>query len=152
MISTGSPSQISTNNISNIVTYPCYPPDRQGVLRIAVCGWPCGFALHHWRQSVRLLLTFKFMHLADAFIQSDLHSRYTFFESLCVFPGNWTHNTMLYHWAIGTPCWKRKQPIAINPHLIITFWDSLSGCSEILGDVVLLRPLPRLLTDTAVLT
>ncbi len=41
------------------------------------------------------------MHLADAFIQSD------FFLSVCVFPGNWTHNlcaanAILYHWATGT--------------------------------------------------
>ncbi len=34
-----------------------------------------------------------FMHLADAFIQSDLvHSGYTFVLSVCVFPGNRTHN------------------------------------------------------------
>ncbi len=33
------------------------------------------------------------MHLADAFIQSDLvHSGYTFVLSVCVFPGNRTHN------------------------------------------------------------
>ncbi len=45
------------------------------------------------------------MHLADAFIQSDLqlHSGYTFL-SVYVFPGNQTHNlcaadAMLYHWA-----------------------------------------------------
>ncbi len=39
--------------------------------------------------------TFTFMHLADAFIQSDLHSvhsGYTFVLSVCVFPGNRTHN------------------------------------------------------------
>ncbi len=37
--------------------------------------------------------TFTFMHLADAFIQSDLvHSGYTFFLSVRVFPGNRTHN------------------------------------------------------------
>ncbi len=43
-------------------------------------------------------ITFTFMHLADAFIQSDLqeHSGYTcfFFLSVCVFPGNWTHNLL----------------------------------------------------------
>ncbi len=49
--------------------------------------------------------TFTFMHLADAFIQTIqvIH----FFLSVCVFPGNWTHNlcpakAMLYHWATGT--------------------------------------------------
>ncbi len=37
-----------------------------------------------------------------------VHSGYTFFLSVCVFPGNWTHdlfcaaNAMLYHWATGT--------------------------------------------------
>ncbi len=35
---------------------------------------------------------FTFMHLADAFIQSDLHSGYTIVLSVCVFPGNQTHN------------------------------------------------------------
>ncbi len=49
--------------------------------------------------SVRLqminIVTFTFMHLADAFIQSDSkHSGYTFFLSVCVFPGNWTHNLL----------------------------------------------------------
>ncbi len=40
--------------------------------------------------------TFTFMHLADAFIQSDLqlHSGYTFFSSVFVFPGNRTHNPL----------------------------------------------------------
>ncbi len=39
--------------------------------------------------------TFIFMHLADAFIQSDLQCiRATHFLSLCVFPGNWTHNLL----------------------------------------------------------
>ncbi len=39
--------------------------------------------------------TFTFMHLADAFIQSDLqlHSGYTF-SSVRVFPGNRTHNLL----------------------------------------------------------
>ncbi len=57
--------------------------------------------------------TFTFMHLADAFIQSDLqyiihgYTFFFFFLSVCVFPGNWTHNlcadnAMLYHWATGT--------------------------------------------------
>ncbi len=33
------------------------------------------------------------MHLADAFIQSDLHCiQIIHFLSVCVFPGNWTHN------------------------------------------------------------
>ncbi len=45
-----------------------------------------------------------------------VHSGYTFVLSVCVFPGNWTHNlcttnAMLYHWAKGTllshPTFKR---------------------------------------------
>ncbi len=46
------------------------------------------------------------MHLADAFIQSDLqlHSGYTFFLLVHVFPGNRTTtfrsaDAMFYHWA-----------------------------------------------------
>ncbi len=52
--------------------------------------------------------TFTFMHLADAFIQSDLqYIQAINFLSVGVFPGNWTHdlyaaNAMLYHWATGT--------------------------------------------------
>ncbi len=48
------------------------------------------------------------MHLADAFIQSDLQwFQIIHLLSVCVFPGNWTHNlcaanAMLYHWATGT--------------------------------------------------
>ncbi len=48
------------------------------------------------------------MHLADAFIQSDLQYIQVIhvYMSVCV-PGNWTHdlcaaNAMLYHWATGT--------------------------------------------------
>ncbi len=48
------------------------------------------------------------MHLADAFIQSDLQGiQAIHLLSVHVFPGNWTHNlcaanAMLYHWATGT--------------------------------------------------
>ncbi len=51
---------------------------------------------------------FYILHLADAFIQSDLQCiQAIHFLSVCVFPGNWTHNlcaanAMLYHWATGT--------------------------------------------------
>ncbi len=53
-------------------------------------------------------ITFTYMHLADAFIQSDLQCiQVIHVLSVCVFPGNWTHNlcaanAMLYHWATGT--------------------------------------------------
>ncbi len=52
-----------------------------------------------------ICITFTFMHLADAFIQSDLqYNKVIHFLSVCVCPGNWTHNlcaanAMLYHWA-----------------------------------------------------
>ncbi len=55
-----------------------------------------------------LYFTFTFMHLADAFIQSDLQCiQAIHFLSVHVFPGNRTHNlcaanAMLYHWATGT--------------------------------------------------
>ncbi len=48
------------------------------------------------------------LHLADAFIQSGLQCiQVTHLLSVCVFPGNRTHNlctanTMIYHWATGT--------------------------------------------------
>ncbi len=51
---------------------------------------------------------YTFMHLADAFIQSVLQCiQVIHFSSVCVFPGNRTHNlytanAMLYHWATGT--------------------------------------------------
>ncbi len=47
--------------------------------------------------------TFTFMHLADAFIQSDLqYIQVIHMLSVCVFPGSRTHNlcaanAMLYH-------------------------------------------------------
>ncbi len=54
------------------------------------------------------------LHLANAFIQSDLQViQVIHFLSVCVIPGNWTHNlctanAMLYHWATGTPAvWTR---------------------------------------------
>ncbi len=47
------------------------------------------------------VFTFTFMHLADAFIQSDLQCiQPIHFLSECVFPGNWTHN-LLSHRNIG---------------------------------------------------
>ncbi len=58
------------------------------------------------KQFYRDISTFTFMHLADAFIQSDLHciqvSFYIFFLSAFAFPGNRTHDlgvasTMLYY-------------------------------------------------------
>ncbi len=40
-----------------------------------------------------LNITFTFMHLADTFIQSDLQCiQAIHFLSVCVFPGNRTHN------------------------------------------------------------
>ncbi len=43
------------------------------------------------------------MHLADAFIQSDLQCiQVIFVLSVYVFPGNWTHNLLRY-WRIALP-------------------------------------------------
>ncbi len=41
-------------------------------------------------------ITFTFMHFTDAFIQSDLQCIQVihYMLSLCVFPGNWTHNLL----------------------------------------------------------
>ncbi len=55
-------------------------------------------------------LTFTFMHLADAFIQSDLrfikaiYSGYTFFLSVHVFPRNRSHNLLR--------CWRNALPLS----------------------------------------
>ncbi len=69
----------------------------------------CSFCVSSALQ--RLIITFTFMHLADAFIQSDLQciQAIHLFLSVHVFTGNRTHNlcaanAMLYHWATGTPC------------------------------------------------
>ncbi len=68
--------------------------------------------------------TFTFTHLADAFIQSDLHCIQAIHVlSLCVFPGNRTHNlcaanAMLYHSATehcettGLESWTRNLKVA----------------------------------------
>ncbi len=52
-----------------------------------------------------ITFTFTFIHLADAFIQSDLqlHSVYTF-SLVCVFPGNRTHNLLR--------CWRNALPLS----------------------------------------
>ncbi len=54
------------------------------------------------------LTLFTFMHFSRRFYPKRLtvHSGYTFVLSVCVFPGNRTHNlcaanAMLYHWATG---------------------------------------------------
>ncbi len=45
------------------------------------------------RGGLCFIFTFTFMHLADAFIQSDLQCiQAIHFLSVCVFPGNRTHN------------------------------------------------------------
>ncbi len=68
------------------------------------------------------------MHLADAFIQSDLqYIQVIHVLSVCVFSGNWTHNVcaanaMLYHWATGTRNPKIRHLITIpaeTEHFIV---------------------------------
>ncbi len=53
-----------------------------------------------------ILYTFTFMHLPDAFIQSDLQwIQIIHFLSVCVLgikPTTFAANAMLYHWATGT--------------------------------------------------
>ncbi len=70
------------------------------------------------------------MHLADAFIQSDLQwIQAIHFLSVCVFPGNWTHNlcaanVMLYHWATGTR--QHEAKFMQLQYAIIVFADTLN--------------------------
>ncbi len=73
---------------------------RQYRPRLALCDWK----LTQHRHS-SFTFTFTFMHLADAFIQSDLqlHSGYTF-SLVCVFPGNRTHNLLR--------CWRNALPLS----------------------------------------
>ncbi len=85
--------------------------------------------------------TFTFMHLADAFIQSDLQyvrSGYTFVLSVHVFPGNRTHNlcaanAMLNHWATGTHKVYFKSSLFF---LSGRAWKLSSGHSPSLSDIV----------------
>ncbi len=71
--------------------------------------------------------TFTFMHLADAFIQSDLqlHSGYTF-SLVCVFPGNRTHNLLR--------CWRNALPLShTGKHLLSSVEDRFGttwGCKN----------------------
>ncbi len=51
--------------------------------------------LDSFNSKVKNVITFTFMHLADAFIQSDLHCIQAIHVlSVCVFPGNRTHNLL----------------------------------------------------------
>ncbi len=65
-----------------------------------------------------LHLHFTFMHLADAFIQSDLqlHSGYTF-SLVNAFPGNRTHNLLR--------CWHNALPLSHRNTVIVMFWSSV---------------------------
>ncbi len=68
---------------------------------------PAVFSSLFYMQQI-VLFIFTFMHLADAFIQSNFQCIQVI-HFLSVFPGNWTHNlcaanAMLYHWTTGTLC------------------------------------------------
>ncbi len=65
-----------------------------GCLR-SICEYGGEFSERAILLAIYLEFTFTFMHLADAFIQSDLHlhSGYTF-SLVSVFPGNRTHNLL----------------------------------------------------------
>ncbi len=72
------------------------------------------------------------MHLADAFIQSDLQCiQVIHVLSVCVSPGNRTYNlraanTMLYHWATGTDTdANEKPPYTASQSQLTTFQQVL---------------------------
>ncbi len=80
---------------------------------------------------------FTFMHLADAFIQSDLQAMHCFFYqcSLGIEPTTFcAANTMLYHWATGTHHMALYSDILLSPFLLDPFCAFLSGVSS-QGDV-----------------
>ncbi len=72
-----------------------------------------------------ICFTFTFMHLADAFIQSDLqlHSGYTF-SLVCVFPGNRTHNLLR--------CWRNALPLSHTGTLVALMFICLSLSGNLL--------------------
>ncbi len=86
---------------------PEYPtqmwPIHKTVFTAPRCNW--SNALNTTTVSEVITFTFTFMHLADAFIQSDLqlHSGYTI-SLVCVFPGNQTHNLLR--------CWRNALPLS----------------------------------------
>ncbi len=57
--------------------------------------------------TITFTFTFTFMHLADAFIQSDLQAIHLFYQYVCslgIEPTTFcAANAVLYHWATGTP-------------------------------------------------
>ncbi len=83
---------------------------------IIITAWLCAGPKSPWQwnnceggASVPYPFTFTFMHLADAFIQSDLqciqaiHFFYQYVFSLGIEPTIFcAANAMLYHWATGT--------------------------------------------------
>ncbi len=50
------------------------------------------FILYIYIFFLQFILLYVFMHLGDAFIQSDLQAVH--FLSVCVYAGNWTHNLL----------------------------------------------------------
>ncbi len=84
--------------------------------------------------------TFTFMHLADAFIQSDLHCIqvtvlnfffFFFFLSALAFPGNRTHDlgvpsAMLYHLSYRKARESRYSLPALLLFIFTGVWKSLS--------------------------
>ncbi len=60
-----------------------------------LCVSPILFRLIKVLFNIILYIYITFMHVADAFIQSDLQCiQAIHFLSVCVFPGNWTHNLL----------------------------------------------------------
>ncbi len=63
-------------------------PERVGqIVRTPAAEQDHDARKNHHRHVGTITFTFTFMHLADAFIQSDL-------QLVCVFPGNRTHNLL----------------------------------------------------------
>ncbi len=71
------------------VSFHCYADDT--LLYISFFG-----KTDQIEKLMKCIVTFTFMHLVDTFIQSDLQSIQAIhlFLSVCVFPGNWTHNIL----------------------------------------------------------
>ncbi len=69
------------------------------------------------------------MHLLDAFIQSDLQciQAIHFFLSVCVFPGNWTHNLC----AAKAKCSTTEPQEHVDPHVVPNKLD-LRSSSELI--------------------
>ncbi len=79
---------------------------------------------------VSIVYILLFIHYGFYPKRLTVHSGYTFVLSVCVFPGNRTHNlcaanVMLYHWATGTRVWKqyRRRGASVEHQWTAVRWD-----------------------------